>query len=44
MAFGATASHCAFYPMSGSTVAAHKAELEGYDRQTKAIQAVLRTA
>ena len=30
VAFGATASHCAFYPMSGSTVAAHKDELEGY--------------
>jgi uncharacterized protein YdhG (YjbR/CyaY superfamily) len=31
VSFGATASHCAFYPMSGSTVAAHKAELEGYE-------------
>ena len=31
VAFGATASHCAFYPMSGSTVAAHKADLAGYD-------------
>ncbi len=30
VAFGATATHCAFYPMSGSTVAAHKDELEGY--------------
>ena len=30
VAFGATANHCAFYPMSGSIVAAHKAELEGY--------------
>jgi uncharacterized protein YdhG (YjbR/CyaY superfamily) len=29
--FGATASHCAFYPMSASTVAAHKAELKNYD-------------
>ncbi len=31
VAFGATANHCAFYPMSGNTVAAHKDELEGYD-------------
>jgi uncharacterized protein YdhG (YjbR/CyaY superfamily) len=30
VAFGATASHCAFYPMSGSTVAAYKDELECY--------------
>jgi uncharacterized protein YdhG (YjbR/CyaY superfamily) len=29
--FGATATHCSFYPMSGTTVAAHKAELKGYD-------------
>ena len=29
--FGATASHCAFYPMSSSTVAAHKEELKDYD-------------
>jgi uncharacterized protein YdhG (YjbR/CyaY superfamily) len=29
--FGATASHCAFYPMSSTTVAAHKDELKGYD-------------
>lgn len=29
--FGATRDHCAFYLMSGSTVGAHKAELEGYD-------------
>ena len=29
--FGATANHCAFYPMSSSTVAAHQAELKGYD-------------
>jgi len=28
--FGATASHCAFYLMSGSTVEAHKKELEKY--------------
>ena len=29
--FGAKANHCAFYLMSGSTVAAHAAELEGYE-------------
>jgi uncharacterized protein YdhG (YjbR/CyaY superfamily) len=29
--FGATANHCAFYPMSSSTVAAYKEELKGYD-------------
>lgn len=29
--FGATANHCAFYPMSSSTVAAHGKELRGYD-------------
>ena len=31
VAFGATASHCAFYPMSASTVAAFKDELKGYE-------------
>src|SRR6266581_6628681 len=31
VAFGATANHCAFYPMSSSTVAAHKDELKDYD-------------
>jgi uncharacterized protein YdhG (YjbR/CyaY superfamily) len=31
VAFGATSSHCAFYPMSSSTVTDHKEELEGYD-------------
>jgi uncharacterized protein YdhG (YjbR/CyaY superfamily) len=31
VAFGASANHCAFYPMSSSTVAAHKDELEGYE-------------
>jgi uncharacterized protein YdhG (YjbR/CyaY superfamily) len=29
--FGATAKHCAFYLMSGSTVEAHKEELRDYD-------------
>jgi uncharacterized protein YdhG (YjbR/CyaY superfamily) len=29
--FGATANHCAFYLMSGSTVEAHQEELRGYD-------------
>src|SRR5438477_4572066 len=29
--FGATANHCAFYLMSGSTVEAHKDELRDYD-------------
>jgi uncharacterized protein YdhG (YjbR/CyaY superfamily) len=31
VAFGATANHCAFYPMSSATVAAHKDELKAYD-------------
>jgi uncharacterized protein YdhG (YjbR/CyaY superfamily) len=31
VAFGATANHCAFFLMSGSTVEAHKEELKGYD-------------
>jgi uncharacterized protein YdhG (YjbR/CyaY superfamily) len=31
IAFGATANHCAFYPMSSSTVAACKDELKDYD-------------
>lgn len=29
--FGAMAKHCAFYPMSATTVAAHQADLAGYD-------------
>lgn len=29
--FGAAANHCAFYPMSSTTVEAHKSELKGYD-------------
>jgi len=31
VAFGATAGHCAFYPMSSITIAAHKDELADYD-------------
>jgi uncharacterized protein YdhG (YjbR/CyaY superfamily) len=31
VAFGATARHCAFYPMSASTVAAYQDELEAFD-------------
>ena len=31
VAFGATAKHCAFYPMTGTMVEAHKEELEDYD-------------
>jgi uncharacterized protein YdhG (YjbR/CyaY superfamily) len=31
VAFRAAANHCAFHPMSGATVAAHKVELAGYD-------------
>jgi uncharacterized protein YdhG (YjbR/CyaY superfamily) len=30
VAIGARANHCAFYPMSGSTVEAHKDALKGY--------------
>jgi len=38
VAFGARASHCAFYPMSSSTVAAHKDELKGYETSTGTIR------
>ncbi len=31
VAFGATANHCAFFPMDGTTVAAHKDDLKDYD-------------
>ncbi|MDQ1551372.1 MAG: hypothetical protein QOD50_794 [Actinomycetota bacterium] len=31
VAFGATANHCAFYPMSASIVAAHSEELKDYE-------------
>ena len=30
VAFGASANHCAFYPMSSWTVEAHEAELKAY--------------
>jgi len=30
VAFGARSNHCAFYPMSGTTVEAHKADLKDY--------------
>lgn len=36
--FGATDTHCAFYLMSSSTVAAHKRDLEGYDTSTGTIR------
>lgn len=31
VAFGATAKHCAFFPMSDKTVAAHKADLAKFE-------------
>lgn len=31
VAFGASAKHCAFYPMNGASVKAHRGELEGRD-------------
>jgi uncharacterized protein YdhG (YjbR/CyaY superfamily) len=31
VAYGATPNHCAFYPMDGTTVAAHKAELRRFE-------------
>jgi uncharacterized protein YdhG (YjbR/CyaY superfamily) len=31
VALGASAGHCAFYPMNGTTVAAFKRELKGYE-------------
>ena len=31
VAFGASANHCAFYPMSAATVSAHKDELSDYE-------------
>ena len=38
VAFGASANHCAFYPMSSSTVQAHKDELKGYDTSKATIR------
>jgi uncharacterized protein YdhG (YjbR/CyaY superfamily) len=38
VAFGATANHCALYPMSSSTVSAHKDDLKGYDTSKGAIR------
>lgn len=38
VAFGATASHCAFYPMSSSTVKAHRNELRGYKTTTGTVR------
>jgi len=38
VAFGATANHCAFYPMSGTTVEVYKDELEDYDISKGAIR------
>ena len=31
VAYGAAATHCAFYPMSGTSVAAHADRLAGWD-------------
>ena len=31
VAFGATANHCAFYPMSARTIEAHLDDLKGYE-------------
>ena len=31
VAFGATARHCSFYPMSGVTIARHREALQGYE-------------
>jgi uncharacterized protein YdhG (YjbR/CyaY superfamily) len=31
VAFGATANHCAFYPMSSATVRTHQNDLKAYD-------------
>jgi len=38
VAFGAAANHCAFYPMSASTVAAHLDDLKNYDTSKGAIR------
>jgi uncharacterized protein YdhG (YjbR/CyaY superfamily) len=36
--FGAAANHCAFYPMSSTTVNAHQGDLEAYDTSKGAIR------
>ena len=36
--FGAAANHCAYYPMSGSTVKTLAEELKGYDTSKAAIR------
>lgn len=38
VAFRAAANHCSFHPMSGATVAAHQAELAGYDTSAGTIR------
>ncbi len=38
VAFGATASHCAFYLMSSTMVATHRDALKGYDTSTGTIR------
>jgi len=38
VAFGAAANHCAFYPMSPSTVETHKDDLKGYETSKGAIR------
>ena len=40
VAFGAAANHCAFYPMSSTTVEAHKSELKGYDTSKGTIRSL----
>lgn len=36
--FGATTKHCAFYLMSATTVAAHEADLKGFDTSAGTIR------
>lgn len=36
--FGAAAKHCAFYPMSATTVVAHKDDLKNYDTSKATIR------
>ena len=36
--YGATARHCAFFLMSNTTVAAHRADLAGYDTSTGTVR------